>query len=134
VARRKRVTATVKMSYADDADLIGWWNSIPRGSRNGVMKDMMRNYIQQNGSSYHPILPKNMPQPFDPRQFIQVRDDTAWIRSAMADLPGYVERVIEHVAAMQPAVVPNGVGVLPAAAIGEEEAERRETRMKKAKW
>jgi len=48
MAKARRMTATVKMTFTEDTDLIGWWNSIPRGSRNAVMKDLMRDYIERN--------------------------------------------------------------------------------------
>jgi hypothetical protein len=138
MAKQKRATATVKMTYSEDADLIAWWNSIPRGSRNAVMKDMMRDYVEHNRGGYRPILPRNMPQPFDPGRFTQVCDDTAWIRTALMDLPGYVERVIQHVAAtgaVQPnSRSPNGNGVLQGEDVSNEDAVRRENHMKKAKW
>src|SRR5688500_9997068 len=98
MAKQKRTTATVKMTYSDDSDLIAWWNSIPRGSRNAVMKDMMRHYIDHNRGGYRPIIPKNIPQPFDAGRFTQMSEDTAWMRTALTDLPGYVERVIRQVA------------------------------------
>lgn len=138
MAKQKRATATVKMTYSEDADLIAWWNSIPRGSRNAVMKDMMRDYIEHNRGGYRPIMPRNVPQPFDPGRFTQVCDDAAWIRTALMDLPGYVERVIQHVAAVgevQPnSRSPNGIGVLQGEDVSSEAAVRRENRMKKAKW
>lgn len=138
MAKQKRATATVKMTYSEDADLIAWWNSIPRGSRNAVMKDMMRVYIDHNRGGYRPIIPRNIPQPFDPGRFTQVCDDAAWIRTALMDLPGYVERVIQHVAAVggvQSSIrSPNGNGVLQAEDVSSEDAMRRENRMKKAKW
>ncbi len=138
MAKQKRATATVKMTYSEDADLIAWWNSIPRGSRNAVMKDMMRGYIEHNRGGYRPIMPRNVPQPFDPGRFTQVCDDAAWIRTALMDLPGYVERVIQHVAAVggvQPnSRSPNGNGVLQSKDVSSEDAMRRENRMKKAKW
>lgn len=138
MAKQKRATATVKMTYSEDSDLIAWWNSIPRGSRNAVMKDMMRDYIENNRGGYRPIMPRNVPQPFDPGRFTQVCDDAAWIRTALMDLPGYVERVIQHVAAVggvQPNILsPNGQGVLQGEEVSNEDATRRENRMKKAKW
>ena len=138
MAKQKRATATVKMTYSEDADLIAWWNSIPRGSRNAVMKDMMRDYIEHNRGGYRPIMPRNVPQPFDPGRFTQVCDDAAWIRTALMDLPGYVERVIQHVAAVGGVQSnirsPNGNGVLQAEDVSSEDAMRRESRMKKAKW
>lgn len=97
MAGQRRATATVKMSYSEDADLIAWWNAVPRGSRNAVMKDMMRDYIERNRGGFRPIFPRNQPAPFDPKQFLQLVDDAAWIRSAINDLPGFVERLIEQV-------------------------------------
>jgi hypothetical protein len=138
MAKQKRATATVKMTYSEDSDLIAWWNSIPRGSRNAVMKDMMRGYIEHNRGGYRPIMPRNVPQPFDPGRFTQVCDDTAWIRTALMDLPGYVERVIHHVAAnggvQSNNRSPIGQGVLQGEDMSSENALRRENRMKKAKW
>ena len=138
MAKQKRATATVKMTYSEDSDLIAWWNSIPRGSRNAVMKDMMRGYIEHNRGGYRPIMPRNIPQPFDPGRFTQVCDDTAWIRTALMDLPGYVERVIQHVAAnggvQSSSRSPTGQGVLQGEEVSNEDATRRENRMKKAKW
>ena len=138
MAKQKRATATVKMTYSEDADLIAWWNSIPRGSRNAVMKDMMRDYIEHNRGGYRPIMPRNVPQPFDPGRFTQVCDDAAWIRTALMDLPGYVERVIQHVAAnggvQSNSRSPTGNGVLQTEDVSSEDAMRRENRMKKAKW
>jgi len=135
MTKQKRATASVKMTYSEDADLIAWWNGIPRGSRNAVMKDVMRDYIERNRGSYRPILPRNVPQPFDPGRFAQVCDDTAWIRSAMMDLPGYVERVIQHVAAATPVTsTPFGNGALPGGEVTDEDVQRREQRTKKAQW
>lgn len=135
MAKQKRVTATVKMTYSQDADLIAWWSHIPRGSRNAVMKDMMHDYIERQGGGYRPILPRNVPQPFDPARFTQVCDDTAWIRAALMDLPGYIERVIQHVATIVPGNgTPTGNSIPRASEVSDDAAQQREQRMKKAKW
>lgn len=135
MGQKKRLTASAKLTYGEDADLIAWWNSIPRGSRNAVMRDMMRDYIQRERGGYRPILPRNVPHPFDPARFTQVCDDTAWIRTALMDLPDYVERVIRHVATVAPGNgVPAGNGMSPTGAVSDDAVQRREQRMKKAKW
>ncbi len=135
MAKARRMTATVKMTFTEDTDLIGWWNSIPRGSRNAVMKDMMRDYMERNRGGFRPVIPRNLPQPFDPQRFTQVCDDAAWIRSALNDLPGYMERVIQHVAAMQP--VGGAVGTYarePTKGFDDEEVTKREAKVRKAQW
>lgn len=135
MAQDKRVTATIKLTHADDADLIAWWKSIPYGSRNAVMKDIMREYIERYRGSYHPIYPRSQPQPFDPRQFMQLVEDAAWIRTALMDLPGYVEQVIHNVAAL--GVAPGNASnnhVSTMTNLADDAVQRREQRMKKAQW
>lgn len=135
MTKARRMTATVKMTFTEDTDLIGWWNSIPRGSRNAVMKDLMRDYIERNRGGFRPVMPKNLPQPFDPKRFTQVCDDAAWIRSVLNDLPGYMERVIQHVVAMQPVGVTVGTYARePTKVVDDQEVMKREERVKKAKW
>ena len=135
MTKQKRATATVKMTYTEDTDLIAWWNSVPKGTRNAVMKDMMREYIEKQRGSYRPVMPRNVPQPFDPNRFTQISEDAAWIRTAMSDLPGYVERVIQHVVSMGGVTMNSqSQAVLQANDVSEDEARRREKRMKKAAW
>jgi hypothetical protein len=135
MAKAKRMTATVKMTFSEDTDLIGWWNSIPRGSRNAVMKDVMRDYIERNRGGFRPVMPRNVPQPFDPLRFTQMCEDAAWIRSALNDLPGYMERVINHVVAMQPtSVAHSSYAREPTVSVDDNQANRREERVRKAKW
>ena len=137
MARSKRITATVKMTYPEDTDLIAWWNSLPRGSRNAVMKDVMREYIERHRGGFRPVLPRNTPQPFDPGRFTQVCDDAAWIRSALTDLPRYMEQVIQHVAALgviQTTVEGAAAIRHPTKAVDDAEASKREEKVKKAKW
>lgn len=137
MAKSKRMTATVKMTFTEDTDLIAWWNSIPRGSRNAVMKDLMREYIERHRGGFRPVLPRNSPQPFDPGRFAQVCDDAAWIRSAMGDLPRYMEQVLQHVAALGVIQTTAGAAVAirePTKVVDEVEASKREEKVRKAKW
>lgn len=131
----QRVTATVKMTYTEDGDLIAWWNHLPKGTRNAVMKDMMRDYIQRNKGSYRALLPRNVPQPFDPGRFVQMCEDTAWVRAALNDLPGYLERVIGQFGTLQ--VASNASVVTrqsPLETADENQIERRKTKMRKVQW
>ena len=132
MTKQKRATATVKMTYTEDTDLIAWWNSVPRGTRNAVMKDMMREYIDKQRGSYRPVMPRNVPQPFDPNRFTQISEDAAWIRTAISDLPGYVERVIQQVVAHGNVTGSYANGVQTT--VERLPTERRTQRMKKAGW
>lgn len=122
MARQQRVTATVKMTYNDDADLIAWWNSIPRGQRNAVMKQAMRAFIT---GDYQIIVPTPVVPAFD---VSRLSDDIAWMRDALSELPGYVERVL------QTSVVVHHNPVPAHHEADEQAVRRREERMRKKQW
>jgi hypothetical protein len=134
MTKSKRVTATAKMTPNEDSDLIAWWNSIPRGSRNAVLKDVMRDYLERNRGGYRPVLPRNVPQPFDPKRFTQISDDTAWIRAALMDLPGYLERLMQSVSANAVSVPGAAQAVRTNRLVNDDAAARREARMKGKQW
>ncbi|MBE2268422.1 MAG: hypothetical protein IAE80_09350 [Anaerolinea sp.] len=134
MAKSKRVTATAKLTPSEDSDLIAWWNSIPRGSRNAVLKDVMRDYLERNRGGYRPVLPRNVPQPFDPKRFTQISEDTAWIRAALMDLPGYLERVMQLVSAQAASAPPAAQAIGTKGAVNEDAAARCEARMKGKQW
>jgi hypothetical protein len=52
-------------------------------------------------------------------------------RMALNDLPGSVEQVIQHVAALQVTVTPNAAA---APGLTDQAAARRERRMQKTQW
>ena len=75
-------------------------------------------------------------------ELARVHDDTTWIREALHDMPAYLERVIQHVAAnAQPVAIGQGQ---PRAspvqaqtlepALTDAESQRRTRRMKRATW
>jgi hypothetical protein len=97
------------------------------------MKDMMREYIEKQRGSYRPVMPRNVPQPFDPNRFTQISEDAAWIRTAISELPGYVERLIQQVVGAGTGVVANGNGS-HTHVDNTPNVQHRTERMKKARW
>ena len=130
-------TITFKVFYDTDQDILDWWEGIEAGERSDAVRDLIR---EQLGSvrrkpSKAPII--------DLPELLEVRRDTLWIRDALNDMPAYLERVIQHVAAntvIQPAVVgqhpprasPPVQNNEPA--LTDDDAERRTKRMRKATW
>ncbi|MBK8026991.1 MAG: hypothetical protein IPK19_37800 [Chloroflexi bacterium] len=73
-------TATVKMTYTDDTEHRSPGGTVFRvAATNAVMKDVIRDCIGRNRGGFRPVMPRNVPQPFDPVRFIQVSEDAAWI-------------------------------------------------------
>jgi hypothetical protein len=136
MSKRKRMTATIKMTFADDSDLIDWWRSIPLGRRNATLKDIIREHIACEGGYYRPrqIPVAAAPVPaLDSSQLAQVRDDTAWIRDALHDMPAYLERLVTQMASVQP--VPNARASTPdTPALDDAESQRRARKLKRVSW
>ncbi len=102
--RRKRANASYKLiafkAYHDtDADILDWWESIEEGERSETIRDLIRGFLGMQ--------PKRRKSPIiDLPELLEVRQDTLWIRDALNDMPAYLERVIQHVAAnAQPVAV-----------------------------
>jgi hypothetical protein len=139
MSRRKRITATIKMTYADDSDLIEWWHSIPLGNRNAALKEIIREYIAREGGYYHPrevpVGTVHTPQ-FDLSQLDQLRSDTAWIRDALQDMPAYLEQLLTHAVSIQAAtILPDSRAPTPdAPALDDAESQRRARKLKRVSW
>src|SRR5258707_3671854 len=103
-ASRKSKTIGFKAFQDTDADLVTWWDGMPEGERSGVLRDLIRTAIAgQNGtprSNGHSASTNG--NSHGHQQLTQVCEDTAWIRNALTDLPGYLERLVAQVAVVQP--------------------------------
>jgi hypothetical protein len=120
-AKRTSKVIGFKAFHDTDADLLAWWDGIEEGDRSDTIRDILREYLFGQR--------KNAPPP----DLNRIGEDTAWIRLALTDLPGYVEQVIQHVAARQVTVTAN-VAATAAPGLTEQEAARRERRMHKTQW
>ena len=113
-------------AYTDtDADLLAWWEGIRPGDRSEALRDLIR-----------VALGYQLRQPKTTYDLAAVQADMTWLREALTDLPGYVEQVIQYVAA-HATVMPatnNPNASQNGASMSDEAALRREQRMKQAKW
>jgi hypothetical protein len=115
--------------YADsDQDILAWWEAIDEGQRSDAIRDLIREWLG---------LPTRRKQQPDLRELLQMREDTAWIRSALNDMPGWLEGVLQQLAAMQPVVsgvIPSNVQPPVSSSLTSNDGERRTRRMKGATW
>ncbi|GAB4523407.1 MAG: hypothetical protein OHK0046_37050 [Anaerolineae bacterium] len=138
--RRQHKVIAFKAYYDDDADILSWWEGIQEGERSEALREVIRGHLG---------VPAKMRQTkmlaggiIDLPELMEVRRDTLWIRDALNDMPAYLERVIQHVAAN--VVVQQNMAQPPARAspafasdepaLTESDAERRTQRMRKATW
>ncbi|MBZ0275809.1 MAG: hypothetical protein K8I60_06675 [Anaerolineae bacterium] len=118
-----------KVYYDTDQDILDWWEGIIEGERSDAIRDVIREFIG--------IQPKRKTKIIELPELLEVRRDTLWIKDALNDMPAYLERLIQHVAAnVQPVAVgqtqPRASPVEPA--LTDAESQRRTRRMRNATW
>jgi len=121
-----------KVYYDTDQDILDWWEGIEAGERSDAIRDLIREQLGQR--------PKRQTKIIDLPELMEVRRDTLWIRDALNDMPAYLERVIQHVAATAQVSVGHPARASPEMvakdepALTDAETQRRTRRMKGATW
>ena len=133
--KRQYRMITFKVFEDSDGDILDWWEAIDEGERSDAVRDLIRGYLGQQ-----PRIRKLLTIP----ELLEVRQDTLWIRDALNEMPGYLERLVQQVVingvgqiAMQPeARAPANDAVLQPteAALSDNDRERRTRRMKHIQW
>jgi hypothetical protein len=124
-----------KAYYDTDQDILDWWEGIEEGERSDAMRDLIREQLGVRRPPKHSEI-------IDLPDLMEVRRDTLWIKDALNEMPAYLERVIQHVAAnVQPVAVgqyqPRASPVEAQTddpALTDAETQRRTRRMKRATW
>ncbi len=134
-AKRQYRMITFKVFEDSDGDILDWWEGIDEGERSDAVRDLIRGYLGQQ-----PRIRKLLTIP----ELLEVRQDTLWIRDALNEMPGYLERLVQQVAvngvgqiAMQPearAPANNTVLQPTEAVLSDNDRERRARRMKRIQW
>lgn len=145
--KRQHKLIGFKAYFDTDTDILDWWEGIADGERSHVIRDVIRAYLGlpavQRKAIAAPAAQSNIIQM---PELVAVHENTEWIRNALNDMPDYIERVIHHVAAMQPTGTdPNpqtkqATRVVPEPekeeenVLNEDEKKRRDKRMGNATW
>ena len=122
-----------KAYYDTDQDILDWWEGIEECERSDAMRDLIR---EQLGVRRQPKRGEIIDLP----ELLEVRRDTLWIKDALNDMPAYLERVIQHVAANAQVSVGHPARASPEVAASNEpaltdaETQRRARKMKGATW
>lgn len=133
--RRKYKLIAFKAYYDEDEDILDWWEGIPDGERSEVIRDVVRQYLD---------LPTKRRKKLIIPELSEVRRDTVWIKDALNDLPGYLNRLINEVAETagnRPVFIQPGARASPQDNqeneeddLTQDETEQRSKRMKNATW
>ena len=131
--KRSYRTITFKVFYDTDPDILDWWESIEAGERSDAIRDVIREQLGQQ-----PV--RQTGKIIDLPELMEVRRDTLWIKDALNDMPAYLERVIQHVAATAQVSVGPPARASPEViakgepALTDAETQRRARKMKGATW
>lgn len=131
--KREHRLIAFKAFFDTDEDIVRWWESMAEGERSDVIRDLLRGYL------------KGLPMveaaqrkqvPVDGNTVRQLYDETVWIRAAIADLPGQVERLLGRMTVYSaPQVTAQPLEPPPTEALlSDEELARRKARLVKATW
>lgn len=118
--RYNRHTLTIHLIPGKDDDLIQMLNAVPDGKRQVVFKKLLRG----QRAALEDVAPVATALT-DPA----LREQVAWLMNAMNDLPGYLESIIQRVAAARPSA-----DVLPGETASSETLNKRASRLKASQW
>jgi hypothetical protein len=134
--KRQHKTLSFKAFEDTDQDILDWWEGIEEGQRSDTIRELIREHLTGRSGRQRSLRKSDPGLDILPvTELARVRDDTTWIREALHDMPSYLERVIQTVAAMQPAAVAaDGVVPLQTAGLGAQDKLVREANMRKRTW
>ena len=136
--RRQHKVIAFKAYYDDDTDILDWWESIEDGERSEAIRDVIRGHLGLPSKSRRTRTTAGTI--IDLPELMEMRRDTLWIKDALNDMPAYLERVIQHVAATAQVSVGHPARASPEVvakdepALTDAETQRRTRKMKGATW
>jgi hypothetical protein len=134
--KRQYRMITFKVFYDTDQDILDWWEGNEEGERSDAIRELIRDHLAGRSSRQRPVRKSDPSLDVLPvTELARVRDDTTWIREALHDMPSYLERVIQTVAAMQPVAATAGAGILQTGpGLSTQDKTAREANMRKRTW
>src|SRR5690349_11903037 len=114
----RRITLTAKLVVGKDDDLIEWLASLPKGRRQVMIKELLRDAVQRQQRELSMT-----------DQLAQIGQDAAWIRAALTELPTWMEGLLSRISIVQtPQVVPQETKPNRTGQLSIESVTRREKR------
>lgn len=120
----RRITLTAKLVAGKDDDLIDWLASLPKGRRQVMIKELLRNAVQRQQFGLSTT-----------DQLAQIGQDAAWVRTALMELPTWMEELLSRIAIAQaPQAAPQETKSNRTGQLSTESVTRREKRIAKSRW
>ncbi len=130
--KREHKLIAFKAFFDTDQDILDWWEGMQDGERSEVIRELLRGYVKGL-----PLYEARRPtMTVDGSVVLQVRDDTAWIRGALNDMPAYLERLLSQISVTaQPATQSATTSTLSdGGSLSNDALARRKAKMGKVGW
>jgi hypothetical protein len=132
-SKRGHKLIAFKAFFDTDRDILDWWEGMQEGERSDVIRELLRGYVKGL-----PLYEARRPKvAVDGSMVLQMRDDTAWIRDALNDMPAYLEALLGRIALSNPVVPisqPPPMPVRNDTDLPDEALARRKAKMGKTVW
>jgi hypothetical protein len=120
-------------------------HKLPDGQRNTALKEVLRAGftlpVQQKAG---PCIDESLLEELEllrrlskhnTAQLEELRQQNAWLKQALEDLPAYLSSIIQQVAASTPsALAPTAVEIAESPRLNKDTLDQRAAKMKKANW
>ncbi len=121
-----------KAFFDTDRDILEWWDGMQDGERSEVIRELLRGYVR--GLPLYEAT-RRPAVAVDGSVVLQLRDDTAWIRGALNEMPAYLEGLLGRIAIYTPPAVQSEPSAAPSKDdLSHDALARRKAKMGKVGW
>jgi hypothetical protein len=100
--KREHKLIAFKAFFDTDRDILEWWEGMQDGERSEVIRELLRGYVK--GLPLYEAT-RRPAVAVDGSVVLQLRDDTAWIRGALNEMPAYLEGLLGRISVYTPPAV-----------------------------
>lgn len=100
--KREHKLIAFKAFFDTDRDILEWWEGMQDGERSEVIRELLRGYVR--GLPLYEAT-RRPAVAVDGSVVLQLRDDTAWIRGALNEMPAYLEGLLGRISVYTPPAV-----------------------------
>ena len=130
--KREHKLIAFKAFFDTDRDILEWWEGMQDGERSEVIRELLRGYVR--GLPLYEAT-RRPAVAVDGSVVLQLRDDTAWIRGALNEMPAYLEGLLGRISVYTPPAVQSELREMQRTDnLSDDALARRKAKMGKVGW
>lgn len=131
-SKREHKLIAFKAFFDTDRDILEWWEGMQDGERSEVIRELLRAYVR--GLPLYEAT-RRPAVAVDGSVVLQLKDDTAWIRGALNEMPAYLEGLLGRINVYTPPAVQSEPSAAQNAdGLSSDALARRKAKMGKVGW